>query len=421
MSGRLFISLLIALITISVSCKTGDGDSSFESASGDTLTLKTGDWRFAIKLDSKEIPFNAKLKNVDGVPSFTFINADESISSQGVRIVDDSITIDLPYFDSSIKGRIDSPTLITGCWVKPTTGDCVTLIAEHGNKYRFGPHHNHDEIKKKYDVEFSDDDGSYQAIGQFNSTEDELTGTFLTPTGDYRYLQGAIMNNRINLSTFDGAHAYLFTAEIKGDSLIDGQFLSAPTYSSSWKGVSKNPVTLPDPFSVTTMKEEYDGFDFSLPNNYGDTVSWSDLSFDGNVVIVDIMGTWCPNCLDASRYYKKLHDKYSQEGLRILPIAFELSDNLQSNIDRVDNYHNQLGIEYDYLIGGKATKSNASSKFPMLTPIEAFPTTLFIDKKGDVRAIHSGFSGPGTGKAFDAYKTRVDSIVTRLLDESVGV
>jgi len=37
-------------------------------------------------------------------------------------------------------------------------------------------------------------------------------GTFLTPVGDYRYLEGNIMNDKLYLSTFDGNHAFLFIA-----------------------------------------------------------------------------------------------------------------------------------------------------------------------------------------------------------------
>jgi len=42
----------------------------------------------------------------------------------------------------------------------------------------------------------------------FKQTKNKLTGTFLTTTGDYRYLDGIVTGDSLKLSTFDGAHAY---------------------------------------------------------------------------------------------------------------------------------------------------------------------------------------------------------------------
>jgi hypothetical protein len=43
----------------------------------------------------------------------------------------------------------------------------------------------------------------------------------------------------------------------------------------------------------------------------------------------------------------------------------------------------------------------------------SFPTTIIIDKKGIVRRIHTGFSGPGTGQEYINYKIATE----KLLDE----
>lgn len=52
----------------------------------------------------------------------------------------------------------------------------------------------------------------------------------MTETGDYRYLEGVVNGNQLQLSTFDGAHAFLFTGTVT-DSTINGHFYSG----NHWK------------------------------------------------------------------------------------------------------------------------------------------------------------------------------------------
>ena len=59
-----------------------------------------------------------------------------------------------------------------------------------------------------------------------NSTPDgRVTGTFLTETGDYRYLEGVVDGDSLKLSCFDGSHAFLFHAALDQDS-FRGRFWS---------------------------------------------------------------------------------------------------------------------------------------------------------------------------------------------------
>ena len=61
---------------------------------------------------------------------------------------------------------------------------------------------------------------AYPAKGIFFQKDgDVVTGTFRTKTGDYRYLEGVMDGNRLKLSTFDGAHAFLFTATVSDSTL----------------------------------------------------------------------------------------------------------------------------------------------------------------------------------------------------------
>jgi hypothetical protein len=54
---------------------------------------------------------------------------------------------------------------------------------------------------------------------------------------------------------------------------------------------------------------------------------------------------------------------------------------------------------------------------PELTKLMSYPTTIFIDKKGVVRKIHTGFSGPATEKFFEEFKIGFNRTVDELINE----
>ena len=61
-----------------------------------------------------------------------------------------------------------------------------------------------------------------KALAEFEQTGDKLTGSFITPSGDYRFLEGIVTGDSLKLSTFDGSHAYTFYAKIASAQKITG-------------------------------------------------------------------------------------------------------------------------------------------------------------------------------------------------------
>ena len=47
----------------------------------------------------------------------------------------------------------------------------------------------------------------------------------------------------------------------------------------------------------------------------GKTLDQSSPQFAGKPLIVDIFGTWCPNCHDEAPVLEKLYQKYKDQGL----------------------------------------------------------------------------------------------------------
>ena len=67
------------------------------------------------------------------------------------------------------------------------------------------------------------------------------------------------------------------------------------------------------------------------------------------------------------------------------------------------------------LLGGGAEKREAGAAFPTLSRILAYPTTLILDRDHRITAVHAGFSGPATGKIYEAFREKIIRHLHRVL------
>jgi hypothetical protein len=69
---------------------------------------------------------------------------------------------------------------------------------------------------------------------------------------------------------------------------------------------------------------------------------------------------------------------------------------------------------------GRYGRDEASRWFPLIDRIRAFPTTLFLDGDGRVRAVHTGFAGPATGEEHRILRDEFERRIESLLREAAG-
>ena len=98
---------------------------------------------------------------------------------------------------------------------------------------------------------------------------------------------------------------------------------------------------------------------------------------------------------------------------------FEQVGDFPQAAEAVYRFRDRYNIDYTTLIAGTSDKDDAASRLPQLNGVFAFPTTLFIDRTGVVRKIHTGFSGPATGKHYEKLVADFTSTVDALLAEPV--
>ncbi len=382
-------------------------------------TLEKGTYRAVLKIqDTQELPFVFKMKAANLIEIY---NADEVIEVDEITYKNDSVYIQTPVFEGYIVAKVSNDKSLKGYFVKPSLSRVVPFKAEIHNSIRFKT------IKKplfnitgNWEAIFSpnNEENKYIAKGIFAQNKNKVTGTFRTTTGDYRYLEGVIDGDSIKLSTFDGAHAFLFTAKVT-DSTMTGNFYSGNHWKEPFSAKLNNKYELPNENTLTTLKEGYDNFNFSFPDESGKLISYSNEHYKNKVTIVQIMGTWCPNCLDESKYYVDYLKKNTNSNIEFVALAFETDKTPEKAFEKINRLKKRLKITYPILLAqyGGSNKQEAINKLPMLNHILSYPTTVFIDKKGKVRKIHTGFNGPATGQKYIEFKNEFESFINTLAKE----
>ena len=389
----------------------------FAQSNSQHMKIKDGPWRAVLKItDDIELPFNF---SVDKNGKITIENAEERIQVTDILFIDsNNLKISLPVFSTYIEAELKADKLV-GHWVNPEKKDYkIPFYATFGQDYRFksSSNKNNTNIDGKWEVSFSPGTNSeYKSIGIFKQDKEIVTGTFLTETGDYRYLEGIVENGQLKLSCFDGAHAFLFTAKVTEDKISDGIFYSGKHWNEPWMAIKNERFSLSDPDTLTYLKNGFDKLEFSFPDENGTLISLSDEKFKNKAVIIQIMGTWCPNCMDESVYLKQVYEKYKSKGLEIIAIDYEIRNDIEVFKKNVGRLKKDLGLDYTIVFGGISKKSEAAKTLPMLNHILSYPTTIFIDKKGKIRKIQTGFNGPGTGEIYENYKKSTNKLIEKIL------
>lgn len=390
------------------------------------LKVKQGIWRGVLTLDKEkkvELPFNFKVERVEDKILIIIKNASEEIMVDEITFKDDSLNFKMPVFDSEFRTKITGDNLLEGVWINHSRKDknVLPFKAEAGKSTRFDflPGKPLTFYEGKWECVFSPGKpDSSMAIGVFKHEAGSVyvSGTFLTETGDYRYLEGMMFQGKLYLSCFDGAHAFLFIAESgDGNSITKGDFYSGAHHHENWKARRNADFKLKDPENITYLISPNQKIYFTFPNTEKKPVSINDEKFKNKVVIVQIMGSWCPNCMDETKYLSKLYKQYKKKGLEIVALAYERTDDFNKAKGNVTRLKNKFGVEYEILITGLTGKDKASESLPFLNSVTAFPTTIILDRKHNVKSIYTGFNGPATGKEYEKYVAKTESLLTELL------
>jgi len=418
---------LLAAATLGFSLASCSSNSSNSSATAPVLTI--GPWRGVLATQGQEIPFLFEVKTEAGKPVVYLINkglnGEERLRCEEISSAGDSITIRMHAFDAALVVRADGKDKLKGTWVKydSKTPYRVPLTAMAGTQlFPAREADDHGDFNGTWRTEFKGDDNeTYEAVGIFKQEalhRAPVTGTFLTSTGDYRYLNGHRFGDQIELTTFDGSHAFLFIAKKQPDGTLKGDFYSGKSGHETWTAVLDPKAKLPDADTLTYLKKGESRLNFKFPNVVeGSSISPTDSKYRGKVVVLQILGSWCPNCMDETNFLAPWYEKNKARGVEIIGLGYERSPEYAKAAPKLRNMRERFKMGYDVAFAGVANKDSVAKSLPQLAKFLAFPTTIFLDKKGNVRKIHTGFSGPGTGKYYEEETAAFNKEIDKLLKE----
>ena len=401
---RLFFLLLLP----AVGCRTPVPEDSIWTG---TMTLA----------NQKQLPIRMSMNLASRPPSGSFIVGDEQTSIPEIQIVGDSIIVLLAEYQAALRGvwdgkqwagsffRYRKDTLLLPFTVRP--GERQERQAQESFPSTAI------RLTGSFRVYYHDPDCiDSTSSAKFWTRGDSVFGTFIDPSGDHGLMAGVQRGDSAWLGRFIGWQANLIELYFE---------------EGSWKGKYYARQFPPEVFTLvprpgaekeqldkrrTRMKDPRKPFRFEGLTIDGDTVRYTDDRFRGKGLIIDIMGTWCHNCLDEVPLLQRLYDEFNAEGLEIVGLSFEVTEDPAIGRNNLAIYRKRHGLTFPLLYAGSLEEKHVEQSLrSQLEDFFAYPTTLFIDRSGRVRDVHWGFKGPGTGEDYQREVERFYQLVEEVL------
>ncbi len=372
-----------------------------------------------------ELPFNFEVKYTDQDNFYLeIINGSQRIRLDSVQYgrdrttARDTMNVWFPEYASYLHAEIRGGVM-QGEWIVTTKNNYrIPFYAHAGRGYRFT---NLAETPIKdlsgqwpaiFSVEKEAKDQS-KAIAEFRQQGNHIEGTFRTETGDYGFLEGTVQGRKFWLSGFDGAHAFLFSGSMQGDSL-QGEFRSGHLYRTLWTAWKDDGFQLGAADTLTRVKTGQN-IQFSVATPEGKQLTFPSPEFDGKIKVFTVMGTWCPNCRDEQIFLRDFIKENPElaRNMEIVAFSFERHSDVAKANTHLQRYKQKMQLPFPVVYAGNASKDDAAKFFPALNHVMAFPTMMILDRNNQVVQVHTGFDGPATSK-YASFKEEFKTLVQRL-------
>ena len=367
--------------------------------------------------DRLQMQVTATLEQKNPKSAITIYNGKEVYQLSVIKRIEDTIVYQFPAQDAEWRIAFDKDfSEARGWWVNYNKKAPVRypIHLYNGTLELSTPGEAPINIEGKWRVAFNQGTPNEEIlVGVFEQKVGNLvTGSFLSETGDYRYLHGYVSGRNLHLQTYTGYWAFVVDANIIGNDQFEGTFYSGAKYQAPFEAKRDSTIKLRDESSLTYLiKRDEPVYLNELIKLNGRKTSFNPVA-SGKISLIQIMGTWCPNCLDETQMLIELQNQYGKDALNVMALAYEVGSDTKEQRKRLKNWVKSMNVNYTVYLAGSASKEAASSHFPMLNGIMSFPTTLLIDQQGKIIAIHTGFSGPATGSSFtelvDKYKEEIE-------------
>jgi thiol-disulfide isomerase/thioredoxin len=260
------------------------------------------------------------------------------------------------------------------------------------------------------------DQGTSPRVFDFRNRSGRFEGWIISSTTDYGPFTGSVAGDSFAIGLFDGSFVYLLTGKLQGDTMR-GVFHAGLRTQTPWTAVRstgaqrlKSPTQLTDADTTERLR-------FSFPDLEGRQVGSDDARLRGKVVLLDIFGSWCPTCHEATPELVRLYHRYHGLGLEVVGLAFEATGDTAVDARQVRRYRDKFGITYPLLLAGVNDNESLAAALPQLHNLTAFPTAVLLGRDGRVRLVYAGFHGLTTGPERRGRSRQLEGEIERLLEE----
>ena len=403
------------------------------AAQNPTAQPAVGLWDGTIQSKVGEVNFGVELaKNAAGSLTATLINATDRQPFSSATLTGDLLTLRMDYYDGQLLLHLVSPERMEGEYSRLTSKGVVhipvVLVAHHAEaaaKPWSGA-----SLAGEWLFTWPEETGAERTtLATFQQQKEATTagapvsGIIEPVSGDTGLLHGQVSTSsdgkaHFHISRFDGIHAIALDGDFQPDGTLKGhqggiKALEPFTAVRSQGATTADPNALAE--TLTKVKDPQQPFRYSGVDQSGKLVDQDSPEFKGKPVIVDIFGTWCPNCHDEAPVLEKLYRKYHEQGLEIVGLAYEYIDDRPRNLHQIDIYREKFGLTFPLLLTGTTDQGQIAKTLPQLENFGAFPTSIFVDRSGHVHAILAGFTGPSTGENYQEVQKRMDELARQIV------
>ena len=379
----------------------------------------SGSWEGTVDVDGLTIPFRIEISGTGSDVKGAFLNGDERVTSTGGRLDGDSLVLNFDEYAETLRATLKDGELTGTIEGKfgPAPRSTLPFEANPFAAEKDAAAAGIPSIDGLWEIEVKSPKGESAWRFIVRQSGADVTAAILRVDGDTGALTGRYQHGKFVLSHFSGERPYLLDVTPRSDGGLD---VVLNDYSGKRELVAYRPADarakgLPEPTDPTRHTRVADPSQpllYSFPDVDGHIVSSSDARFRGKVVLVNITGSWCPNCHDEAPFLAALYRKYHSRGLEIVALDFEEREQLRG-LMRLRAFIKHYGIEYTVLVGGEPDEVN--QKLPQLVNLNAWPTTVVVGRDGLVKAIHVGFASAASGEFNPELKRQITEQIEALL------
>ncbi|HXM60746.1 MAG TPA: TlpA disulfide reductase family protein [Terriglobales bacterium] len=380
-------------------------------------------WDATVTVNNVSVPFRIEIDGAGADVHSYFFNGDDRVNpSNSGTFQNGSLVLNFDSYATKLEATLKDGELI-GTY-GGASGSAYSFQAKrHDPAVVAASDQSAPDISGLWEIQVKSPKGESAWHFVVNQAGAKVDAAILRVDGDTGILSGNYKDGKFALSHFTGERPFYVEVTPRSDGSLQLQIASFHDTQTlvalrSAEARARNLAPPDDPTQHTNLKDPSQPLRFSFPDLNGRIVSNTDEQFQGKVVLVNITGSWCPNCHDEAPFLEELYKKYHAQGFEIVALDFEPAEQLKS-LSRARAFIKRYGIEYTYLIAGEPSQLN--EKISQAENLNAWPTTFFVGRNGLVRSVHTGFTSQASGEFDSRLKDDVRNEIAQLLSENIHV